>query len=227
MKTLIGIAGCHKNLARANNQRATWVKDVTDQDVRFFAGRPHPNRTPLPDEVWLDCPDSYSERKQKVKAIVRWALDHGYDRLVKIDDDTYVRPERLTSLGEIDYGGFPIRQKFFWGGEFLYERDTVLGAFYVLSRKAMGVLLGPDLHPEVLFEDCWCSMQLIDNGIPLVDLRPRLGYEMYDSVRPPKDFPHQEQPLASNQVVASWEYRAPLEMELAHELFLYSRMEGW
>ena len=55
----------------------------------------------------------------------------------ELDDDTYVRPERIASLGEIDYGGFSIRQQFFHGGEFLYEKDTVLGAFYVLSRRAM------------------------------------------------------------------------------------------
>jgi hypothetical protein len=84
--------------------------------------------------------------------------DQGYDRLVKIDDDVYV-PERLSSLGEMDYGGFRILQKFYDGGKFLSEQDTVFGAIYVLSRRAMELLLSEDLHPEWNFEDCWASMQ--------------------------------------------------------------------
>jgi len=63
-KILIGIAGCHKNAAKADAQRATWVKDVPSSvDVRFFAGGEGTNHRP--DEVWLDCPDDYEHRLKK------------------------------------------------------------------------------------------------------------------------------------------------------------------
>jgi hypothetical protein len=218
MKTLIAVATCHPYLVtRADNQRFTWVED-SEVDVRFFVGKPH--AAWVPDYVvQLDCPDSYEHRKAKVKAIFRWALEHGYERLIKIDDDVYLRPERLASLPEMDYGGFRITQQFFWDGIYLYTRPTTLGAFYVISKHAMGLLLGPDLHTEIRFEDLWVSLQLKSKGIGMVDLRPRLGYCLYDSVPPPPDFTHQEQPLASNNVVASWEYRTFSEMVTAHNMF--------
>ena len=59
-KTLIAVAGCHQNKARADAQRQTWVKDVdAAADVKFFLGRPGQlaTREPRRDEVWLDCPD--------------------------------------------------------------------------------------------------------------------------------------------------------------------------
>jgi len=139
MKTLVAVATCHPYLKiRADGQRETWVGvGARDVDVKFFVGQPHTISVP-DDTVQLNCPDSYEGRKAKVKEMFRWALDHGYDRLVKVDDDTYVRPERLASLGEMDYGGFSITQKFFWGGVWLYTKPTILGAFYVVSKRAMG-----------------------------------------------------------------------------------------
>jgi hypothetical protein len=227
MKTLIAIAGCHSYRDRADAQRSTWVKDLAGDDltVKFFSGEPHPPTIPQTDEVWLSCPDSYPERKKKVLAIIRWALDNGYHRLVKIDDDTYLRPERLSSLPEMDYGGFQLPQKFYYGPKFLYERLTVLGAFYVLSARAMEVVLGPDLHPEVLFEDCWVSMQLEGNGIPCVDLKPRLGYAAYDHVRPTAyQMAQRDYPRASNDVIAAWEFRHPWEMSAVHNIFKLSEL---
>lgn len=212
MKSLIAVATCHvlQYRLKALAQRVTWVKDVRGVDVRFFCGRNtnpcEPNQPMTTDEVWLDCPDSYAERKEKIKAIFRWALDHGYDRVYKIDDDVYLRPERLVSLGEMDYGGWPMPQKFFWGEQLLYETGTVLGAFYVLSRKAMEKLFEPDAHPVMPFEDCWVSLQLKTHGIEFVSIRHRLGYQFAKSDTPPKDFPNQEPPSRSNDVVASWEY---------------------
>jgi len=224
MKTLIAVAGCNQPVYQGRwlNQCLTWIphqaQTLPDVDVRLFTGRG--TSKPMCDEVRLNCPDSYPERKKKVKAIFCWALENGYDRLVKIDDDTYVRPERLASLEEIDYGGFRMQQKFMDGPKFLYERETILGAFYVMSRKAMRCCLEPDLHPEVPFEDCWVSLQLVDSGIAMVDLRPRLGYEFYNGDPAPSWFDNHTPPKPDNNIVASWEYRTFTAMDLVHKTFL-------
>src|ERR1700682_3813263 len=99
MKTLIAITGWHGSGLRAEAQRLTWIKDVpaNGADVKFFLGR-GPARSPEPDEIFLDCHDGYVERKEKIVAICRWALDRGYDYLWKVDDDVYLRPERLLVL---------------------------------------------------------------------------------------------------------------------------------
>lgn len=230
MKTLIAITGCQKFRDRANNQRATWVKDNADPDIdiKFFVGYLDLCRPAylLPDEVLLLASDEYNDRKDKVLALVRWALDHGYDRLIKVDDDTYVRPERLASLPEIDYGGFLQWQVFMLNGVNILEAENVLGPFVVLSRKAMGLLLGPDLHPGIYFEDVWVSKQMKGNGITRVDLRPRIGYRLYNSIAPsPRIIPaeYQQTPLATNDLVAAFEFRTETEMKGAHAIFETSK----
>ena len=177
MKTLIGVAGCHRPeyLAKAHAQRMTWVRDVVGADVRFFCGHPINNRTKQPDEVWLDCPDNWQQRKLKIIAMVQWALNNGYDRMFKVDDDVYLRPERLSSLGEVDYGGFVVNWPYKLLGVICAEQLVCCGPFYVLSKTAMGVLTLLDIRPKFPIEDDWVAAQLVAYGIEPTQLMQRLG----------------------------------------------------
>ena len=56
------------------------------------------------DEVFLDCPDYYFENSRKMKAIIRYAQEHEYDYLLRLDDDTYFWPERLEAISSADRG---------------------------------------------------------------------------------------------------------------------------
>lgn len=110
--------------------RDTWANDVKAQpnmDLKFFYGEGG-TRTPEADEVFLKCPDDYEHLPHKTIAAVKWALDNGYDYILKCDSDSYLWPDRLAQeIAEFtgDYGG--------------YQHGSVCsgGCGYILSRRAM------------------------------------------------------------------------------------------
>lgn len=216
MKTLIAVAGCHERQAQADAQRQTWVKDVQGADVRFFAGWP-PMFTVAPrfaDDVWLDCPDGYVERKEKILALVVWALDHGYEYLWKTDDDVYLRPERLLALPSVDYQGLVINDVI--AGQ---EMEVCHGFLYGLSRLSMVKLLEMDEHPKHRHEDIWVGQQLSSFGIVPVHLGGLGGYiRITHKKGVPNNWPNQEYPTPANKVVASFEY-TPEQLVEIHSAF--------
>lgn len=233
MRTLIGIAGCHKNKAKADAQRATWVRDVRGVDVRFFAGGR--GIYARPDDVWLDCSDAYEDRKEKVLAMFRWALDHGYDYLWKTDDDCYVRPERLLAIPRHDYCGLVI----LWGNELpgpsyfqMFASMTCRpahichGVLYGLSRSSMEKLLTADTLPHIGngngYEDVWVGLRLKQFGVlpvtlGVTDERPSL-IRCTHIKGVANNWPNQEAPSPRNEVVASYEH-SPEQMLAIHQAF--------
>lgn len=111
MRRLIAVATCHKYRQRADIVRHTWAVDVGDQaDVRFFFGRDPQNHDgnmeSWPEEVHLEVPDDYDHFRHKVQAIFRWAVEQGYDYVLKTDDDVVIFPDRLFSTFQArDYAG--------------------------------------------------------------------------------------------------------------------------
>ena len=86
MKTLLALITCHARQHYADAQRDTWIPNIPEGlDYKFFLGPSE--RAPRPDEVFLDCDDSYGGLPSKVQAVIQWALEHGYTNLAKVDDD--------------------------------------------------------------------------------------------------------------------------------------------
>lgn len=88
--------------------RDTWAKDAAQYgDFRFFCGR---GDTVLPgDYVRVDAPDDKDNLIYKVVEILRWALDHGYDRILKVDIDTFVNCNLMAEQDlEYDWIGTPL-----------------------------------------------------------------------------------------------------------------------
>jgi hypothetical protein len=110
--------------------RETWGSKLPPGvDLRFFYGlSDHPHVTGS-DEVQLTCGSDYASLPQRTIDICFWALCHDYDFLLKVDDDTYVWPERALKELEtpFDYAGY-------MGGAKMYASG---GPGYWLSRKAM------------------------------------------------------------------------------------------
>jgi hypothetical protein len=165
---------CTDPAARRAACRATWIKDIKSADYKFFFGSPiarvfrpeYKNRTieyaqtpPLqPDEVKLPCGDMYRDNSNKVQEMCRWALDHGYDFLIRIDDDSYLYPERLlaTDFYDYDYSGSN------GGGQVWYASGSSL----CLSRKAMEIIVNTKVTHWA--DDVWIGHLLIeDHQIPL------------------------------------------------------------
>jgi hypothetical protein len=104
---------CHTNGENLRPQivRSTWGSDVgrfPNVCLKFFYGSPRDGRHPAHDEVFLDCRDDYSHQTEKMRSICQYAVEHNFDYLAKMDDDTYVRAARL--MDEIEtirpqYGG--------------------------------------------------------------------------------------------------------------------------
>ena len=206
-KTLIAVTTCHSFRDRADAVRSTWGAEVEGADIRYFLGRGAAQHV---DEVLLDCDDGYHYLSQKTQLIRRWALEHGYDYLWKVDDDTYVRPERLLGNGfaDLDYVG---RLR---GPSGNYRGPYCSGFTYGLSRKALE-LLAPLEWPanEDFSEDRWTGNKLLALGIS-----PHHESQFVVQSSKNNAISGREAPLAGNAVISSCEY-IPAEMRRVHAEF--------
>ena len=160
--------------ARRASIRDTWVKelDIPGVDYKFFFGNftrqpvhrrhgakvwPLFTRAPETDEVFLEAPDYYTANSLKMKAICRYALSNNYDFLLRVDDDTFVYPDRLIIDGEpswafADYSGAP-------SGEIIH------GSCMFLSPHAMRMICGAS--PKGYADDVWIGEVMQRNQIQM------------------------------------------------------------
>lgn len=165
MKSLIAVITCHKFEWRANKQRKTWVNEALAEgfDVLFFVG--HGEEHKGDDVVHLDVADDYESLPCKVKAMFSWAADHGYDYIMKTDDDTVIRPVRLKELIASkpgDYFGRCMRGAY------------CSGFGYILTNKAAHIVAQSESDNDWA-EDRWVGKSLAAAGIESV---PCLGFAL-------------------------------------------------
>lgn len=172
-KVLIGIVTCERYKdTRLKSQVDTWIPRALKLgwDVKAFTGTP------------LYVLDTYDALSAKTKALCTWAYVHGYDYLLKTDDDTFIYPDRLT-IPTADYcgvrvaandGGNPdIKREPMPDGTYPFTYAS--GGCYWLSRTAMHVIATTPLNShEDWAEDRWVGNTLGRAGISLHDL-PRFG----------------------------------------------------
>ena len=195
MRILLGIFTCHKYVYTDPNSltrdwftrpvvdrvsaiRDTWLNDVTRHttgredvtvDYKFFYGRGDDSLRKS-DEVFLNAPDDYLHSAEKLRAIVRYALDADYDYLLKIDDDCWVYWDRLMqNIPTADYVGsstgpvpVPNADKTWWRGRGRLT-NYCSGMAYWLSKKSLQVLA--QSAPGCWAEDRWAGESLYRNGI--------------------------------------------------------------
>jgi len=136
---------------RLSGIRDSWLKDVTC-DYKVFKGKPCSRIEPLPDEVFLDASDDYHHSFEKIRALISYALDGGYDYLLKVDDDVYVYWDRiLKNIPTADYVGGPV------------GTDYCSGMTYWLSKHAMEFLRSAPTGNWA--EDRWVGESLRRKGI--------------------------------------------------------------
>lgn len=105
--------------------------------------------------------------------MARWALDHGFTHLFRVDTDAYVYVDRLLRSGfeAHDYTGYCIDYP-----KWNEPKRYACGAGFTLSERAMRVVANnvPD-HPA---DDLWVGRILYQNGIKCFrDTRYLTGFD--------------------------------------------------
>ena len=155
MKVLIAILSCHALRDYEQSLRDTWIQDIpAGVDYRFVLG--NPAAMPEADEVFLDVGDALQDLTHKTVSLCRWALEHGYDYIFKVDLDTLVRPVLLMTSG--------FEKHNYSGGQFGGREFASGGAGYWLSRKAMGIVV-EEVTAEEPWEDYYVANALLKRGI--------------------------------------------------------------
>jgi hypothetical protein len=158
--------------ARVDAIRATWVRALPEGvDYKFFYGsklrqngeRRNPPqvtlRKPDVDEVFLDCGDNYTSNPAKMKAICQWALDHGYDMILRCDDDTFIYPDRILVRD------LPLWEGKDYSGSTLDGYEFHPGGCMFLSARAMRLVI--DAAVTCWADDTWIGQVMRNNQIPL------------------------------------------------------------
>jgi hypothetical protein len=175
VKTLIAIVNARHRADWRNAIRRTWLPQVQGADAFFFVGNGSSMQDDGDDIVKLPCSDAYNDLPAKVKAIASWALDHGYDFMLKCDDDVVLRPTDFLNSGfeQHAYSGRINRPSQHGGAA------VPCGFGYVLSRHGMSLVAKSPLPPN--FDDeAWVAYIMLAAGIKLFNV-PR--YEVCQKPR--------------------------------------------
>jgi hypothetical protein len=201
VRVLVGVLSCHqrRNLELRRSQRRTWMQNLpSGMDVLHFVG--DGDTSGEAGVVSLHCPDDYNSLIYKTRALIKFALERGYQFLFKTDDDVYLRPDQLMASGfeAYDYSG--------WARGRMYCQG---GSGYWLSSKAMRAVYGDVDSPEsyeTLWEDDYIGQVLAKSGIlPHHDDRYLVGPQgSYTQIR--KDFVtlHKLMPKSIDDVHTAW-----------------------
>jgi hypothetical protein len=108
----------------------------------------------------LGVGDDYNSLCEKTRAICGYAAIHEYESLIVVDDDTYIRTDRLE-VPACDYGGHCLPKV--PDGSLTY----CAGFFYWLTRRAFTILAEAPLQPQrwKSAEDQWVGWTLREHGI--------------------------------------------------------------
>lgn len=145
--------------------RDTWFRDAAkfpNVTARFFyGGTPRGDFEALQDEVYLDVPDDYERLADKIQGICRYALDNGFEYLVKCDDDTLLYVDRLLRSGfdsvhQMGWYGCPHKP-----GQRCECYST--GMCYTLNRQCMELIVAAPITHWA--EDLWVGRVLRAAGI--------------------------------------------------------------
>lgn len=175
MKTLLAIVNARHRADWRDIIRKTWFSQVPKDraDVFFFVG----NGDTISDPegvVELNCSDEYKGLPEKVRSIVRWACERGYDHVLKIDDDVVLRPQKFLDSGfdKHDFSGGVNRPG---------PCPVTFGFCYILSRKSMELVKSHSL-PHDFDDEKWVAHIMYANGIRLMSAS---GYSLHQ--RPTED----------------------------------------
>jgi hypothetical protein len=202
MKILFAIVTCHRRTYAPEAQhsihknqenthvewvRKVWLANATGKvDVRFFYGLGGERK--FPDEIELPVGDDYYSLVPKVRAVIQWAYDAGYDYILKLDDDVYVDVDKtLAGFQDVDYRGTLREGQVSVYGTSELTCKYACGPAYWLSRRAMKAILDSPI-PETPYEDRATGYMLIQAGIPLTESQDLMTCLCKDCLTQPRNY---------------------------------------
>jgi len=198
MNILIAIESCAAHADRVEEQFRTWVANE-----EYVARNVTANLSVFTGEI-LGVPDDYKHLPEKTKAICKWAGEHSFDFIFKVDTDTYVSMERLLAedFWKYPYSGYVL--------DSLPVAPYCSGPHYWLSSYAFNILAAADWSKydaagHETAEDVMVGTILADNGI-FPHHEPR--HSLFTPVLPTND-------IISQHLTSREGYR-PGMMEEAH-----------
>lgn len=146
MRPIVLITSCSYRLAQNQQCRDTWLLRWGHLiDYKFVLGAG--NTKTQGDELILGVDDSYNGLPAKIQKSHAWALNQGYDFILKTDSDIYMHVPRLLQSGF---------EKYDYSGNFYYP-DFAMGSAYWLNQKASEILVSAALPYPGSFggDDVW------------------------------------------------------------------------
>lgn len=213
-KILIAVKCCHIRQDFADASRQTWIKNLRGIDCKVFYG--HGQHELKDDEVQVDAPDGYYDLATKMYEMICWAYKQGYDYVLQLDDDTYVRPSRLL---QSDF----FNNDFVAGVSVGIEHNRLFqyvngqsasGPGYWLSRKSMEIISNSPRPGHGWPDEPWVGQVLERSGVKVCrtdsmgcygNIPRGESFELSVGCRMPKE----------ETVIAEWEYN-PKEMLEVH-----------
>ena len=149
----------------------TWVPMAKNAgfEVEVFTGKT------------LNVPDDYGSLPLKTKAMCQWVETNGYDRVLKIDDDSFLNVPKFKPL-DVDYGGLFVPPNdggnaklgvddFKWG---TIRHPYASGGAYWLSRRGIEAVAKAEIDDWA--EDRWVGQVM---GRAEIKLTRLAGYEAW------------------------------------------------
>lgn len=146
MKVLVGIITCARDAKFTAALEKTWAPGLRLRGFEVFYASGES----------LQCRDDYLGLPEKVRALCRYAQTQDVDYLLKVDCDTFLRPDLVRPPIPLDYCGRvrgPSSPQFVPDGA-QNTADYCSGGAYWLSRRAIHVIGNAQLTVEHA-EDRW------------------------------------------------------------------------
>jgi hypothetical protein len=171
-RALIGFITCEAYAEKRELCLSTWARELPSNcDLKICTGEE------------LGVSDDYLSLLAKTRELVRYACRQNYGAMLKCDDDTFMRADRLT-IPDADYAG--------WLMHDTYPENSCSGGAYWLSRRALNALAyaEPPADPAGP-EDRWVGHELKEVGIYPVQLEnftmsPNCAWGNWEIVDPTK-----------------------------------------
>ncbi len=106
----------------------------------------------------LGVQDDYKHLADKTRAAARYVVEHDYDGMLKVDDDTFLRLEELE-IPTADYAGWATEGNASW------PVPHAQGGCYYASRAACELLSRAEINKFNSAEDRWVGQVLSGHGI--------------------------------------------------------------